>query len=614
MVLKITITSLCNYVFFLKYVFLLLLIFNISRFLLVYTTGIELDALFFVYSLRMDIIVSSFLLIIPVIAYTFNLLSLTRLLLTISLFVVLYLEIANYFFFEEFGTRLNYLFIEYLEYPEAVFAMIWKSYKVHLIIMIPFLLYTTYQFFKLIKKDILQSRVLKKILLLPFILAFLFLGLRSSVDSSTPNQSFYSYSNSVTKNDLANNTIFSLAYATYLKSKDKMPNFGKKNDDLIQRIQGLHDTQYLSNKNLLHFQKSTFKKKDKIVVAIMESFGKSYVGSLGGTPTTPYFDKMSKEGLFLSNMYSSSNRSNRGFEAILSSLFPVYSNTYLKLPKSQQNFWTVAKTMKAQGYKTIFLYGGDSKFDNMKGFALSNGFERVVDKYDFDSSIKRYTWGVSDEELYKKANTILNSTKEPLFLVLFSLSSHKPFDYPDGKIKYYDKAEIESFENSMKYADYALHKFYTNLQKDDFFQSGLLTIVADHNAHMLGDHVMNVNEFKIPALFIADDVISQELKGVTHQIDIAPTLLDIAGLDAVVPVMGANLTKKESSSALIVRRGKYAYLKNDRYVIYQKKQTPLIYDFNYNKLESDNKFIEEGLDVIYGTYKIYNEKLHRGTE
>ncbi len=66
----------------------------------------------------------------------------------------------------------------------------------------------------------------------------------------------------------------------------------------------------------------------------MESFGNSYVGSLGGTPTTPNFDEMTKKGLFISNMYSSSNRSNRGFEAIISSIFPTYAERYLKLPKN----------------------------------------------------------------------------------------------------------------------------------------------------------------------------------------------------------------------------------------------------------------------------------------
>ncbi len=587
-----------NYKFFITYIFILLGIFYISRFSLVYTTDIKLEALFYLYSLRMDIIIISAVLLIPIILYTLNLILLTRLILTLFLLLIVYLEVANFLFFEEFNVRLNYLFIEYLEYPEAIFKMIWSSYKIQIILLLLSLIYISYIFFKLTATKIIKSNILYKLILLPFILIILFLGIRSSISDSTPNQSFYSYSNSPIKNDIANNTIFSLLYAVYLQSKDNMPNFGKQ-------------TIIKNTKDLLHFQKSTYKRKKKVVLILMESFGKSYVGSLGGTPTTPHFDSMTKDGLFVSNMYSSSNRSNRGFEAVLSSLFPTVSNTYLKLPKSQNNFWTVARTMKKAGYKTVFLYGGDSKFDNMKGFVLNNGFDQVVDKYNFDSSIKKYTWGVDDEELYKKANTILDKSSEPIFLVMFSLSSHKPFDYPDNRINYYDKAPIASFPNSIKYADFALNGFYKKLKINNFFDDGLLTIVADHNAHMFGNYKIPVKEFKIPALFIASDLDSKSINSITHQIDIAPTLLDIAGVSAYIPTMGTNLTKSTNSQALIVHRNSYAYLKNNKFILYEQNKQPVTYDFNYKKIKYDNNITQEGLFYIYNTYKIYSNKLHK---
>jgi len=562
----------------------------------------------------MDIIVISSLLVIPILLYTLNLILFARVLLVLSFFIITYLEVANYFFFEEFNTRLNYLFVAYLEYPKEVANMIWKAYTVELLILIPTLIYTSYRLWKYTKNRLIASKILPKIALLPLILPILFLGIRSSVDTSTPNQSFYSYSNSTLKNDIVNNTTFSLLHSIYLKAKDTMPNFGTKEQNPIQIIQKLEKKAYLNNYTLLHRQKSRFTKKRDIVLLLMESFGNSYVGSLGGTPTTPHFDAMSKEGLFLSNMYSSSNRSNRGFEAVLGSIFPTYSDSYLKLSKSINGFWTIAKTMQKEGYRTIFLYGGDSKFDNMKGFALNNGFDKVVDKYDFNPDIKRYTWGVCDEELYKKANEILEQSDKPIFLVAFTLSSHKPFDYPDGKIEYYDKEPIKSFANSIKYADYALHKFYTKLKNDNFFDNGLLTIVADHNAHMFGDEKIPVNEFKIPALFIAKDLKPKTINSITHQIDIAPTLLDIAGVDADTPSMGVDLTKNQTSKALIIHHGAFAYLKEDNFVLYQQNQKPLVYDFNYKLQESNLSLIKEGLAYIYGSYEIYNNQLHKGLD
>lgn len=599
---------------FFSYIVLLLGVFFLSRGVLLLENNIELDMLFFIYALRMDTIVISTLLLIPVILYSVNLLFLTRFYFAISFFIVVYLEIANYFFFEEFNTRLNYIFIEYLEYPESIFNMLWVSYKYHLMVIIPSLVLISFFIFRYLADKLEPSKVLKKLLILPLILILLGIGIRSSFDSSTPNQSFYSYSNSPIKNDIVNNSLFSLAYAYHLSLKDKVPNYGKVDNDLISQIHRInHHKEYINSETLLYKQTSNSSKKEKIVLVLMESFGSSYVGSLGGTLTTPYFDDMSKKGFFCSNMYSSSNRSNRGFEAVLSSLYPVYSDSYLKLPKSQNAFWTIATTMKKEGYKTVFLYGGDSKFDNMKGFALNNGFDKVIDKFDFDSSIKRFTWGVSDEELYKKANEIVQNTKKPIFLVLFSLSSHKPFDYPDGKIKLYEKAPKESFTNSIKYADFALGSFYQHLKQQAFFKNGLLTVVADHNAHMFGDQKISVNEYKIPALFLSDDIKPYEFKGVTHQIDIAPTLISLSGINVEIPAMGNDLTKVKESSALIFSKGMFAFLQNDGFILYEQNSQPKTYNFQYKILENNTKMIEQGLNFIYGSNLIYNKQIHKDT-
>ena len=587
-----------------------LLLFWVARMVLVYAYDIVLDGSFFLYALRMDIIVLSALLVVPLLLFTLNLVWLARVLLVGVFFVLGYLEVANYYFFEEFRTRLNYQFVEYLAYPQEVLEMVWVSYWQVLVVVVPLLVYGSYRLFGVSQKRLVATPILPKLLLLPLLLVVLFIGIRSSFDSSTPNQSFYSYTNSTIKNDIVNNTLFSLLYALYLKQKEGMPSFGEIPSSPIASLQALSPKPYDSSRTLRHHQSTHFSPKRQVVLVLMESFGSSYVGSLGGTPTTPHFDAMSKEGLFLSNMYSSSYRSNRGFEAVLSSLFPIYASTYLKLPKSQTHFWTLARTMQAKGYRTVFLYGGDSKFDTMKGFALNNGFDEVIDKYDFDRGIKRYTWGVPDEALYAKAEEILSQSDKPLFLMLFTLSAHKPFDYPEGKIEYYDQAPVASFPNAIKYADYALGEFYGWLKREDFFEDGVLAMVADHNAKIYGEAKVPVKMFRIPALFIAKDLPPREVRGVTHQIDIAPTLLDVAGVEADIPAMGEDLTRRDHSRALMIHHGAYAYLSDTGFVLYQKSHAPQCYGLDYRKQEQNQTRIKEGLEYLYGSYHIYDKRLH----
>lgn len=57
----------------------------------------------------------------------------------------------------------------------------------------------------------------------------------------------------------------------------------------------------------------------------------------------------------------------------------------LKLPRSQQGFFTLAQLLGRKGYHSRFLYGGEAHFDNMKGFFLGNGFDDVIDQPKFST-------------------------------------------------------------------------------------------------------------------------------------------------------------------------------------------------------------------------------------
>jgi len=581
--------ALKSYSFFLKYYLGYLLFSFIFRlYLSIYYN--ELDISTFVYGVRMDTIALFTFVLIPLFLHSFNLFKLSAIILSFVSFILIYLEISNIFFFEEFQTRLNYLFFEYLEHPQEIVSMVWVSYKFYFIFLIPLILFTIYKIYLLAYNELKnqKSKILYKLFLLPLIITILFLGIRSGWGSSTPNSSFYTFSNSTVKNSIANNSIFSLGYSKYLTMDERMPNYGTISKKL----------QVIQEKKI----DSKYTKKQNVIITIIESFGHSYVGVMGGTPTTPRFDSLSKEGLFYDNMYASSSRTNRGLEAVMSSIYPYSIKTYLKLPKSQENFWTIAKTFKDNGYKTIFIYGGDSQFDNMRGFALGNGYDEMIDIKYFDKSIKKFTWGVSDEDLYKKVLATLNNSDEPLFITIMTLSSHKPFDYPDNKIKLYDQAPKESFENSTKYADFALGNFVDALKEEKYFKNSILVITGDHNAHIYGNRnqLIPIAEFKVPALFLTNELKPKKSSKVVHQVDIAPTLIDLAGISTTIPAQGNNLLQTPSSRALITFRNHYAYITDNGYVFYQTNKQP----------KGPKELANEGLNLIYQSYESYNKKLH----
>lgn len=529
----------------------------------------------YLYGIRMDTIVFSAIAILFSITYATNRVIVSKVIFTLFFFVYLSIEISGFFFFQEFFARPNYLFIEHLKHYEELSLMIWECYSIYLTVAIPFVVFSMIVVYKVLPKIVKKGALKPRLALLPLIIVILFIGVRSSLDSSTPNQGYYTFSNSNVHNEIANNSIFSILYAKYSLEKEKFYEYGKISSkeaiDNVKLLTGIEN----NTQNLVRSQKSEFPKKKNVILVILESFGHEHVGYLGGTPTTPNLDSLTKESLYFTNLYATGSRTSWGVSSILTSLYPLPTREYVKAAKSQKDFYTVAKTFKRQDYKTEFLYSGDVDFDNMRGFFLSNGYDNVMGKEDFGAHLQKYTWGYCDEDLYSKAVDLLEASDErPLFLTLLTMSSHEPFDYPRGKVEPYKEAKLDGFANAIKYADYAIGKFIKELKDKGFMENTVVAFIADHNNNAYGKFDVPIDKYKIPALIVSKEFEGgKEYNKIASQIDIAPTLLDVAGISDTIPTMGESIFKNERNSAILLAQKKnFAYMLPDKFIIYKKKK------------------------------------------
>jgi phosphoglycerol transferase MdoB-like AlkP superfamily enzyme len=277
---------------------------------------------------------------------------------------------------------------------------------------------------------------------------------------------------------------------------------------------------------------------------LQESLGAEFVGSLGGLPLTPEFDKLTKEGLLFSNLYCTGTRSVRGIEAVVSGYLPSPSESVLKLSNSQTNFYTIAETLKQKGYETSFIYGGMANFDNMAAFFNGNSIDDIIDEEDLsnNATAMKGIWGFADDYLVEKANEYYKSKGDkPFFSLMFSTSNHDPFQFPDGKIELYEQPK-NTVHNAIKYADFAIGKFFELAKKEAYFKNTIFIVIADHNTRTNGKNLVPINKFHIPALIIGPNVKQSEIyKKLCSQIDMAPTLLDMVGINAITPMVGRNL-------------------------------------------------------------------------
>lgn len=512
----------------------------------------------------------------------------------------IFLEVATFPFMAEFDSRLNRLFLEHMVQIREVFGMILKGHTESLIFGLSASMLTGWILFRCFQKLNARSygcSVKKRLTLFFAGGLFLIFGVRSSFIHHAANINLASFSTSQIVNQLALNSSYSLAYAYYsMKKMEKDPTtmYGKMAPSemfrLVRKSAGIADEACTnSGIPLLHYQQSGFPAQPplNLVIILEESLGSEYVGCLGGLPLTPNIDRLSTEGFLFTHLYATGIRTVRGIEAILSGFLPTPGESTVKLGLCQKNFFTIAELLRRRGYITEFIYGGRRSFDSMSTFFFGNGFDEIYDKYNFKNPVFSGTWGVSDEDLFGKANEIFKNRRgNPFFALILTASNHDPFEFPDGWIEPYEQPK-ETRHNAIKYADYALGKFFETAKKEKYYNNTIFLIIADHSTRLQGEDLIPIHKFDIPALIIGPHVKPGTYAKVASQIDMTPTLLDLMVISTEHPVAGRALLSLPDTipgRAVMQYGDTNAFMEEDRVVLLRKHMKPVQFTCNKGRL------------------------------
>jgi phosphoglycerol transferase MdoB-like AlkP superfamily enzyme len=328
----------------------------------------------------------------------------------------------------------------------------------------------------------------------------------------------------------------------------------------------------------LHYQEASYERQrpHNLVIILEESLGAQFVGSLGGKKLTPELDQLADEGIFFERLYATGTRSVRGIEALITCINPRAQLSVVKLGETQKNFFTLASLLERHGYGTSFIYGGESHFDNMRQFFLGNGFQTVVDENDYEDPVFVGSWGVSDEDLFARAHAeFSNSGDKPFFSLVFTSSNHSPFDIPENRVS---ESEYGPRETAIKYADYALGRFFETARRSSYWENTIFLVVADHSVEVNGGKLVPTERFRIPGIILGGGIEPRRVPGITSQIDLLPTLLSLIGIDSSHPCIGRDLTLPEyadgSGRASMQFHELQAYLEGERMVVLQHDLAP----------------------------------------
>lgn len=526
-----------------------------------------------------------------------------RVWITFGIWLIVYMEAATAPFIMEYDLRPNRLFIEYLIYPKEVMSMLWSGYKLELFLGVVVTITSIVFGWKISRHMVSDLRFPKwywRPVLALLVVALGVMGARSSFGHRPLNPALVAFSTDPLVNDLVLNSSYSVLFAyTQMGGEANAfkyyPKMGR--DEIVAEVRNsmsVSSSDFVSDEqpSLAMHQATNQESKKNIVILLLESHGARYVSKLGGLDLSPNLDKMISEGWSFDRLYASGTRSVRGIEAVTSGFSPTPARSTVKLGKSQTGFFTIADLLQKNGYHTQFVYGGESHFDNMKSFFLGNGFMDMQDLPTFNKPKFVGSWGASDEDLYAHAHeqfVQLEEEGKPFFSLVFSSSNHSPFEYPDNTIEQYNEPK-QTVENAVKYADYALGTFIEKAKQSKYWKDTVFIVVADHDARTWGNQVIPIDHFRIPAVIFGEGIEAKRDHRLVSQLDLAPTMLSLAGINATHPMLGHDLTRdvpKEKQRAMMQRDKTFAWMTEDNQVAVFLPEKPIQtyrYDFSNDEL------------------------------
>ncbi|HUH87367.1 MAG TPA: LTA synthase family protein [Pusillimonas sp.] len=518
--------------------------------------------------------------------------------------VLVLLEASTPQFIAEYDTRPNRLYVEYLKHPKEVGGMLWKGYKLAIAGALAFVALMAWLGYWLFGDVHVETALpwWQAALYSTAVAPVIFLAIRGTLGHRPMNPSSVAYCGDGLLNTLPLNSLYNVQYAIYSMKNERSAAdvYGKMEpaevNQEVNRCAGITTT-HPQLPSLHALEPSCPRARPlNIVLIVEESLGAQFVSGLGGRSLCPHIDQLLNNSWNFTRAYATGTRSVRGLEALSAGFPPTISDAALRLSGAQRNFFTLAQVLKQHGYRSRFIYGGEAHFDNMKSFFLGNGFDELHDLPTFQNPAFVGTWGASDEDMFNKLHALLsNPPEQPTLTLAFSVSNHSPWEYPKGRIE--PDGDPASAENTVRYADWALGKFFEQARASDYWQNTVFLVAADHDSRVAGVNLVPLRHFHIPAFILGADIQPRHDNRIISQIDLPVTLLSLAGVRCEHPMIGHDLTRSSGNRAMMQYGENYGYLKDNTLLVLEPHREPTQYRYaapeTYTQQAVDEALLKE---------------------
>ena len=544
-------------------------------------------------------------------------------LLAAMLAAMLFTAVAEGVFWNEFASRFNFIAVDYLVYTREVIGNIQESYPVGKILsgigvgaaLIVFMLRRPVWRSASASAGTWRQRLAATALVLALPVASF------SVVGDAPRESV----GSAAGRELAGNGAYEFMRAFRSNDLDFQKFYrtlapGQAQAQVREKLAASGSTaRFTGGSHPIERQVSTGRtaKPYNVVMVSIESLGSDFVESFGGKPgLTPNLDRLAQDGLMFTNIYATGLRTVRGLEALTLSIPPTPGHA-VPMRANNKGFQTFGGVLKAQGYEPLYVYGGYSRFDNMRDFFGGNGYT-VIDRSAIASKdISHETiWGVADEDLFKLTVREIDTRATAgtkVFAHVMTTTNHRPFTYPPGRI---DIPSGAGREGAVKYTDWAIGEFVRLAATRPWFANTLFVFIADHTSNGRGRTNLPPENYRIPLIVYAPGLLAPaRIDTLASQIDVAPTVLALLDVSYTSRFFGQDILTEgqKHQRAFMSNYLTVGYMQDGRIVELSPKRAVKVVDVRTGEPSTDNLTLSNRLsDEASAYYELAAQVLRSG--
>lgn len=336
-----------------------------------------------------------------------------------------------------------------------------------------------------------------------------------------------------------------------------------------------------------------FTSRKNVVILIVESFGREYIGALNKdledgkyNGYTPCVDSLINKSTTFRYSYCNGRKSIDGMPSILSSI-PMFVEPFFLTPASMNDYTGLAGILGAEGYETAFFHGAQNGSMGFQAFAQKTGFQKYYGRTEYEAAKGTDdfdgTWAIWDEPFMQFYAEEMSKMKQPFMTALFTASSHHPFVIPEKYSNDFPEGNL-SIHKCIRYTDMAIGKFFETVQKQPWFANTIFVLTSDHtNMTDHAEYQTDLGGFSSPIIiFDPSNPVGDMQDKIAQQIDILPTILGI--LHYQKPYFGFGIdvlnTPKEETWAVNYLNGIYQYVKYGYVLQFDGNNTKAVYSLD----------------------------------